>query len=152
MVPSMGNRRRGQNTPTPHLWVVAKKEPKLQEAERDAAAAGPAPAGDSGAAAEKGRFTINRSGNAHGVRDGPNQPMRVDGSEWPNPHGIRKRGAWRISQAQAVDLALEAMVMVARMAGIAMPGLAAGLTSSVWCGMLRIPNVNPPPDGYHGVG
>lgn len=91
MVPSMGNRRRGQNTPTPHLWVVAKKEPKLQEAERDAAAAGPAPAGDSGAAAEKGRFTINRSGHAHGVRDGPNQPMRVDGSEWPNPHGIRKR-------------------------------------------------------------
>jgi hypothetical protein len=96
--------------------VVAKKQPKLQEAERDAAAAGPAPAGDSGAAAEKGRFTINRSGNAHGVRDGPNQPMRVDGSEWPNPHGIRKRLAWPISQAQAVDLALEAMVTVARMA------------------------------------
>ena len=66
MVPSMGNRRRGQNTPTPHLWVVAKKEPKLQEAERDAAAVGPAPAGDSGAAAEKGRFTINRSGNGMG--------------------------------------------------------------------------------------
>jgi hypothetical protein len=30
------------------------------------AAAGPAPAGDSGAAAEKGRFTINRSGNGTG--------------------------------------------------------------------------------------
>ena len=117
MVPSMGNRRRGQNTPTPHLWVVAKKGPKLQEAERDAAAAGPAPAGASGVAAEKGRFK-----------------------------------AWRISQAQAVDLTREAMVTVARMAGIAMPGLAAGLTSSVWCGMLRIPNVKLPPDGYHGVG
>jgi hypothetical protein len=35
-------------------------------AERDAAAAGPAPAGDSGAAAEKGRFTINRSGHGMG--------------------------------------------------------------------------------------
>jgi len=44
------------------------------------------------------------------------------------------------------------MVTVARMAGIAMPGLAAELTSSVWCGMLRIPNVKLPPDRYHGVG
>ena len=66
MVPSMGNRRRGQNTPTRHLWVVSKKGLKLHEAERDAAAAGPAPAGDSGAAAEKGRFTINRSGHGMG--------------------------------------------------------------------------------------
>jgi len=35
--------------------VVSKKGLKLHEAERDAAAAGPAPAGDSGVAAEKGR-------------------------------------------------------------------------------------------------
>jgi uncharacterized protein (TIGR03435 family) len=37
-----------------------------------------------------------------------------------------QRRAWRNSQAQAVDLTPEGMVTVARMAGIAMPGLAAG--------------------------
>src|SRR6516164_2812685 len=86
MVPSMGNRRRGQNTPTPHLWVVSKKGLKLHEAERDAAAAGPAPAGDSGAAAQKGPVHHQSQRQRHGLRGGPNQAMRGDGSEWPNPH------------------------------------------------------------------
>ena len=151
MVPSMGNRRRGQNTPTPHLWVVSKKGLKLHEAERDAAAAGPAPAGDSGATAERGRVTINRSGNGMGsaaVRTKRCAAMAASG----RIHMEFAKGAWRNSQARAVDLTPEAMVTVARMAGIAMPGLAAELTSSVWCGMLPIPNVKLPPDGYHGVG
>jgi hypothetical protein len=78
------------------------------------------------------------------VRGGPKRATRVDGSEWPNPHGIGKGEHRADSQAQAVDLALEAMLTVARMAGIAMPGWVAAENLAASRAQRRLQLLIPP--------